>query len=277
MFMGLTIANVVGVPLATLAGEHLGWRAAFWGITALGVVMMAALRLTLPALPAPVTGNARAELRVLARPRVLGALALTVVGSSAMFTVFTYITPILREVMGASLGFVTAMLVLYGLGLTAGNWLGERFADRSVDRTLLVTLASLTAILIAFAAAMPFAVPTAVLVAAGREGRGTVAAGQPVTVQGRYDEGQLRASYIIDAAGKVTAVGPRGPGHDGNGPHRGPRHDGPPPPPPPGCGPAGPIAPPPPAVDGEASAVPPPPPPPAAEGAPPPRAPRPAR
>lgn len=89
MFMGLTIANVVGVPLATLAGEHLGWRAAFWGITALGVAMMAALRLTLPALPAPVTGNARAELRVLARPRVLGALALTVVGSSAMFTVFT--------------------------------------------------------------------------------------------------------------------------------------------------------------------------------------------
>ena len=89
MFLGLTIANVVGVPLATLEGEHLGWRAAFWGITALGVAMMAALRLTLPALPAPVTGNARAELRVLARPRVLGALALTVVGSSAMFTVFT--------------------------------------------------------------------------------------------------------------------------------------------------------------------------------------------
>ncbi len=164
MFMGLTIANVVGVPLATLAGEHLGWRASFWGITALGVVMMAALRLTLPALPAPAAGNARAELGVLARPRVLGALALTVVGSSAMFTVFTYITPILREVTGASLGFITAMLVLYGLGLTAGNWLGGRFADRSVDRTLLVTLASLTAILVAFAAAMPFAVPTAVLV-----------------------------------------------------------------------------------------------------------------
>ena len=164
MFMGLTIANVVGVPLATLAGEHLGWRASFWGIAALGVLMMAALRLTLPALPAPATGNTLAELRVLARPQVLGALALTVVGSSAMFTVFTYITPMLREVTQASLGFVTAMLVLYGLGLTAGNWLGGRFADRSVDRTLLVTLAALTAILVAFAAALPFAAPTAVLV-----------------------------------------------------------------------------------------------------------------
>ena len=45
-------------------------------------------------------------------------------GASAMFTVFTYITPILREDTGASLGFVTAMLVIYGLGLTLGNWLG---------------------------------------------------------------------------------------------------------------------------------------------------------
>lgn len=164
MFMGLTIANVVGVPLATWAGEHLGWRASFWGIAALGVLTMAALRLTLPALPAPEGGNVRAELRVLTRKQVLGALALTVVGSSAMFTVFTYITPILRDATHASLGFITAMLVLYGLGLTAGNWLGGRFADRSVDRTLLITLAGLSAILVAFALLMPRAGPSAVLI-----------------------------------------------------------------------------------------------------------------
>ncbi|RZM23944.1 MAG: MFS transporter, partial [Sphingomonas sp.] len=67
MFMGLTIANVVGVPLATWAGDHLGWRSSFWGISALGILTMAALRLTLPALPAPTGGNAMAELRVLTR------------------------------------------------------------------------------------------------------------------------------------------------------------------------------------------------------------------
>jgi DHA1 family inner membrane transport protein len=164
MFMGLTIANVVGVPLATWAGEHLGWRVSFWGIAGLGVVTMIALRLTLPPLPGSTGGNAMAELRVLTRSKVLGALALTMVGSSAMFTVFTYITPILREATHASLGFITAMLVLYGLGLTAGNWLGGKFADRSVDRTLIVTLASLTAILVAFALLMDHAAPTAVLV-----------------------------------------------------------------------------------------------------------------
>ena len=164
MFMGLTIANVVGVPLATWGGEHLGWRAAFWGIAALGVATMAALRLTLPSLPAPEGGDAAAELRVLTRGPVLGALALTVIASSAMFTVFTYIAPILREVTHASLGFVTAMLVVYGLGLTAGNWLGGRFADRSVDRTLVVTLASLSAVLVAFALLMGNAAVSAVLI-----------------------------------------------------------------------------------------------------------------
>ena len=164
MFMGLTIANVVGVPLATWAGETLGWRASFWGIAMIGVMVMAALALTLPKAAAPAAGDMLAELRVLGRRRVLSALALTVIGSSAMFTVFTYITPILREQTGASLGFVTAMLVLYGLGLTVGNWVGGKFADRSVDRTLIVTLAGLSLVLLIFAVAMPLASVSAVLI-----------------------------------------------------------------------------------------------------------------
>ncbi|MFC3694485.1 MFS transporter [Chenggangzhangella methanolivorans] len=164
MFMGLTIATVVGVPLSTWAGQHLGWRASFWGVAALGVVTMAALRLTLPRLPADNSGDALAELRVLGRGEVLGALILTVIASSAMFTVFTYIAPILRDETQASLTFMTAMLVVYGVGLTVGNWLGGKFADRSVDRTLVVTLASLTAILIAYSVLMPYAAPSAFVI-----------------------------------------------------------------------------------------------------------------
>ncbi|MET3711785.1 putative MFS family arabinose efflux permease [Sphingomonas trueperi] len=111
MFMGLTVANVVGVPLATWAGAHLGWRASFWGIAGLGLMTMIALRAALPSLPAPKTSNVTAELGVLTQRQVLGALSLTVVSSSAMFTVFTCITPTLRVETHASLGFVTAMLV----------------------------------------------------------------------------------------------------------------------------------------------------------------------
>lgn len=164
MFMGLTIANIVGVPVATWAGEHLGWRAAFWGISALGMTTMAALRLALPVLLAPEGSDAMAELRVLARGRVLGALGLTVIGATSMFTVFTYITPILREETHSSFGFITAMLVLFGVGLTVGNWLGGRFADRSINRTLVATLASLTLILAAFSLLMPFTAPTVLLI-----------------------------------------------------------------------------------------------------------------
>ncbi|MDP3176113.1 MAG: MFS transporter [Phenylobacterium sp.] len=164
MFMGLTIANVVGVPLATWSGEHLGWRASFWGIAALGLATMASLRLTLPPLSATGSADILSEVRALGRGEVLSALALTVMGSSAMFTVFTYIAPILREATHASLGFLTAMLVLYGVGLSVGNWLGGKFADRSVDRTLIVTLASLSVILIAIAWLMPHALWMALLI-----------------------------------------------------------------------------------------------------------------
>src|SRR3546814_3450837 len=76
------------------------------------------------------------------------------IGSAAMFTVFTYIAPILTEATGAGTLFVTAILVIYGLGLTAGNWLGGVFADRSIDRTLIVSLAGLAAMPLLFAMTM---------------------------------------------------------------------------------------------------------------------------
>ncbi|WP_423823683.1 MFS transporter [Salinisphaera sp. SPP-AMP-43] len=164
MFMGLTLATVVGVPLATWMGEQFGWRLPFWGFTAIGLVTMLALRLTLPDRPAPNGGGALAELKVLGHASVIVALTLTVLGASAMFTVYTYIVPLLRHEAEASVAFVTVMLVVYGLGLMVGNWLGGHYADRSVDRTLLVTLASLTLVLIALALLVPFPAPTILLI-----------------------------------------------------------------------------------------------------------------
>jgi len=164
MFMGLTIATIGGVPLAAWVGETLGWRTAFWGIAALGAVAMVSLRLVLPPLRVDMGGNILGEIRVLARGPVLTALVLTVLGSSAMFTVFTYIAPILRDVTQASTEFVTAMLVIYGVGLTIGNVWGGRAADRSLDRTLIVSLAALAVLLVIFAALMQWPVPAAILI-----------------------------------------------------------------------------------------------------------------
>ena len=161
MFMGLTLATIGGVPLATWFGEMFGWRTAFWGIAGLGAVAMAALWMALPNVPAQKGDGLLAEIRVLGRRPVLEALALTVVGSSAMFTVFTYIAPILREATQASTTFVTGMLMLFGIGLTLGNIWGGKAADRSVQRTLVVSLSVLIIVLLAFAVLMRWPLPAA--------------------------------------------------------------------------------------------------------------------
>lgn len=164
MFMGLTAATIIGVPLATYGGDVVGWRAAFWGMTILGLTAMVALRLTLPVLPKQTGQNLMDELRVLRRKPVLAALALTVVSSTAWFTVFTYITPILQIETGLSIAHVTGMLVIFGVGTTVGNWLGGKYADRSVGKTLKVTLACMSILLIGFALAMPYALVSGILI-----------------------------------------------------------------------------------------------------------------
>lgn len=164
MFMGLTLATIGGVPLAAWFGEVLGWRTAFAGITGLGLLAMLALWFALPNLPLPKSDGVLAEIRVLGRGPVLAALALTVVGSSAMFTVFTYIAPILSSETHASTAYITAMLVLYGVGLTLGNMWGGKAADRSVDRTLIVSLSALILVLLAFTVLMRWPLPAAVAI-----------------------------------------------------------------------------------------------------------------
>ena len=161
MFMGLTLATIGGVPLAAWFGEVFGWRTAFWGITGLGVLAMAALWFALPNVALRKRDGVLAEIRVLLRGPVLSALALTVIGSSAMWTVFTYIAPILSSETQASTAFITAMLVLYGIGLTLGNIWGGKAADRSVDRTLIVSLSALILVLLAFTVLMRWPLPAA--------------------------------------------------------------------------------------------------------------------
>lgn len=155
MFSGLTIATIGGVPLASYIGEVIGWRPAFFAMAVIGVITMIALRLSLPPLANPQKARVGDELRVLGKGPVLAALLLTVVSSSAMFTVFTYIVPILKDETHASAFFVTAMLVLYGVGLSFGNYLGGRFADRSLDLTLIFSLVAVAVLLAIFSVVLP--------------------------------------------------------------------------------------------------------------------------
>lgn len=149
MFMGLTIANIGGVPAATWLGEVIGWRMSFLATAGLGVVAMVALFFSLPKGSAGERPDVRRELSVLVRPQVLSALLTTVLGAGAMFTLYTYISPVLHDITHATPLFVTAMLVLIGMGFSIGNYLGGKFADRSVSGTLKGFLTLLIVIMIA--------------------------------------------------------------------------------------------------------------------------------
>lgn len=149
MFMGLTIANIGGVPAATWVGQQIGWRTAFAGTAALGLAAITALWFSLPRGEAGKVPNIGEELKVLTRPVVLLAMATTVMGAGAMFTLYTYVAPILAELTGASNRFATLALVLIGVGFTIGNGLGGRLADWSLDGATRLFLAVLAVIMFA--------------------------------------------------------------------------------------------------------------------------------
>ncbi|MEU8933320.1 MFS transporter [Streptomyces sp. NPDC048409] len=151
MFMGLTVANIAGVPVATLMGQHLGWRATFLGVSLIGVAAMAAVALLVRRAdtPAPVLGL-RGELTALRSLPVWLALATTVVGFGALFSAYSYITPMLTDSAGYADSDVTLLLALFGVGATAGNLIGGRLADHAMRGTLFGGLASMVAVLLLF-------------------------------------------------------------------------------------------------------------------------------
>ncbi|WP_411150052.1 MFS transporter [Streptomyces sp. A30] len=151
MFLGLTVANIAGVPVATLMGQQLGWRATFLGVSTIGVVAIAALAKLIPHddAHAPRVG-VRGELAALRSLPVWLALGTTVAGFGALFAAYSYITPMLTDAAGFADSSVTLLLALFGVGATAGNLLGGRLADHSLRGTLFGGLIALVAVLALF-------------------------------------------------------------------------------------------------------------------------------
>ncbi len=149
MFTGLTVANVLGVPLGTWLGQQLGWRSTFWAVTLFGIVALLILAAFIPPdqkdTDAP---SMLSDLHSLKNGTVILGLITTVLGFGGSFALLTYISPILTDVGGFESSAVPGILLLFGIGVVGGNLIGGRFADKYPFGTLVTCLISLVVTLI---------------------------------------------------------------------------------------------------------------------------------
>jgi DHA1 family inner membrane transport protein len=136
VMLGLSVANVIGVPLATGLGQALGWRAAFVAVAGLGLLTAALVRLYTPDIGVAEGAGARRELSAFRRPQVWLTLGVVGVGFGGMFAIYSYITPTLTHVTGLPAAAVPLLLSVIGLGMIAGSLIGGWFADRSLIGTI---------------------------------------------------------------------------------------------------------------------------------------------
>ncbi|MCP2341976.1 MFS transporter [Actinomadura rupiterrae] len=149
MFSGLTIANVLGVPAGAWLGQQFGWRATFWAISLIGVIALAGVAALVPKTARP-EGGLRQELGAFRNPQVWLALGMAVLGWAPVFTVYTYISATMTDVAGFGEGAVPIVMILFGVGVFAGNLVGGRFADRALVPALYATIGATAAMTFLF-------------------------------------------------------------------------------------------------------------------------------
>ncbi|MEV7952612.1 MFS transporter [Streptomyces sp. NPDC088141] len=150
MFLGLTVANIIGVPAATLLGQHLGWRATFLVVAAIGLCAMAVLARLVPYVPVDAHQGLGRELRALGDRQVLLGLLTAVFGFAGVFAVYSYLSAMTTEVMGFGESSVTPVLALFGIGMTLGALAAGPLTDRALRPTLYGSLGALAVVLLVF-------------------------------------------------------------------------------------------------------------------------------
>jgi DHA1 family inner membrane transport protein len=155
VMIGLSVANVVGVPAATWMGQHLGWRSAFW--VAAGLAVLTALLVTacVPACPGDADATGRRELRLFAEPQAWLTLIAGAIGFGGMFALYSYIAKVVTEVGGLPDGAVPVFLLAFGLGMVAGTYVAGPLADWSVYRSLLGSSLAMALLLLTYAVLAP--------------------------------------------------------------------------------------------------------------------------
>lgn len=150
MFSGISLANLIGVPIGTWIGTMTNWRTTFLVIASLGILTAFAIAYLVPNLPSPKNVRVGHEVKALTHPQVILALLMTLFGFGGVFAALTYLTPIMTDIAGYSESSMSWILIIVGVGMFTGNWTGGKLADRSLMPTVLTMLFLLAATLFAF-------------------------------------------------------------------------------------------------------------------------------
>ncbi|GAA1055711.1 MFS transporter [Agromyces luteolus] len=198
---GLTIANVVGVPLITWLGQQAGWRVAYLAVAGIFVATFLAVAVAVPWQPGDAAATMKRELRIFTRAQAWFALAIGAIGFGGLFSVYSYVAPLATDVTGLPTGAVPFVLVVFGLGMTIGNLVGGRLADWSVRRSMYLFFAALAGalVLLGFTAQHPLGLGVGVFLV------GASAAALSPTIQARLMD-VARDSQSIAAALNHSAL-----------------------------------------------------------------------
>jgi DHA1 family inner membrane transport protein len=142
VMMGLTIANVIGVPFATWLGQTFGWRAGFEFSAMIALITILAISFCVPRIKPHASASIRKEIAGFKNINMWLTLAIGAIGFGGMFSVYSYASPILTEYTGASIKVVPVALAVFGSGMVIGGLVAGWLADKHLNKTIVAVLVS---------------------------------------------------------------------------------------------------------------------------------------
>lgn len=209
MFAGLTIANIIGVPLGTYIGHNYSWRISFFIIAAIALITAGSIKKWMPALPAAPNNSFRESTKAFKRPEPWLIIGISAIGTGGLFTWISYIAPLMTQVAHFHANAVTFIMIVAGLGMATGNFMGGRLADRfSPLKTTSFLLLSMIASLLIVSAVSYYQAPAVIMTfVTGAVAFAVIAPMQMLMINAAKGSEMLASSSLQASANMGNALG----------------------------------------------------------------------